>query len=50
LQRPKEFNFIEFNFLRKKNAYTYYDLGNGQVIRFTSLTEVWNQFRAVKAQ
>jgi len=48
LNSPKSFNFYNYNFVRKKNSPTYYDLGNGKVLMFTSLTNVWVEFRNSK--
>jgi hypothetical protein len=48
LESPKLFNFISYNFIRLKNESAYYNLGNGQVMVFMSLTEVWNEYRKSK--
>jgi len=45
LENKKQFNFLAFNFVRQKNEPVFYDLEDGRAIKFTSLTDVWVEYR-----
>lgn len=41
----KIFNFLDYNFIRKKNELVYYDLGDNKILVIKSITQVWNEFK-----
>jgi len=48
LENKNNFNFFKYNFIRQKNESVYYDLGNGKILKFTSLTAVWDEYKKSK--
>jgi hypothetical protein len=44
LDNLQTFNFIKYNFTREKENDVYYDLGNGNLLKFTGLKVMWKAF------
>lgn len=44
LNNLEAFNFIKYNFIREKESDIYYDLGNGNLLKFTALKVMWKAF------
>lgn len=44
LDNLETFNFIKYNFNREKESDVYYDLGNGELLKFTALKIMWKAF------
>jgi hypothetical protein len=45
LENLETFNLLKYDFIRSKEYPSYYDLGNGKVLKIIPLMELWQAFR-----